>query len=536
MKRIGFTSLTALVVCLAGGMLQGQTSYSLTVATGTPVLEGNGGDVKSAVVLASLTQAGCVDDANGKDDEGAQGWSISLTADNLSITSITTSGTDLDSLGFELGFNVTEVTPSVTVPQVGAEECAANGNKGAVSAVVLHLTKANTLGCNTTKSIASLVVEGTVPSEPDPADLLGTLRYADGCQGPGQPVENKVTYRGDTVIPAIGSTNITLHRVFVPPSCCEDPSNVGFSEEKILGSAVKVDPRLKGLGTNCAAAGGEIRTEVAEGDVGTRHAYANISSNDLNNPPVTPVRAVQGWSFSIHMNGDIEMDSATTAGTAFDTYAKGPFDVTLIVDPAKNGGQRGCVSAVVLGLTKAANLPPTGTETVLDMAVKANAPQGAADIVGELKFQSGLVGDGQPVGNALTVAGDTMDACNFATAQVNIVFTLKQIAGPGPQHDFIRGNPNDDRKVDIADAIWIINELFRSGPAARCQDAGDANDSGGVDSADALYLIQYLFRAGPTPPAPFGTCGADPTEDTPGDGDPVNELSCPKSQALNSCP
>ena len=79
---------------------------------------------------------------------------------------------------------------------------------------------------------------------------------------------------------------------------------------------------------------------------------------------------------------------------------------------------------------------------------------------------------------------------------------------------FIRGDANNDARVDIADGIWIVNTLFYSGPATVCKAAADANGDGKRDVADAMYVFQYELQPGatpsklfPAPPAPFPACG-----------------------------
>ena len=78
---------------------------------------------------------------------------------------------------------------------------------------------------------------------------------------------------------------------------------------------------------------------------------------------------------------------------------------------------------------------------------------------------------------------------------------------------FIRGECNGDASIDVADGIFLLAFLFTGGLASTCQDASDVNDDGGIDIADAINLLAYLFTAGDFPPAPFPTCGPDPTED-----------------------
>ncbi len=77
---------------------------------------------------------------------------------------------------------------------------------------------------------------------------------------------------------------------------------------------------------------------------------------------------------------------------------------------------------------------------------------------------------------------------------------------------FKRGDANRDGSVNIADAVYILQNLFASGPAILCPDAADANDDEGVNIADAVYILQNLFADGPAIPAPGpDTCGPDTT-------------------------
>lgn len=79
---------------------------------------------------------------------------------------------------------------------------------------------------------------------------------------------------------------------------------------------------------------------------------------------------------------------------------------------------------------------------------------------------------------------------------------------------FIRGDSNINGKVDISDAINILNWLFLGTGIMPCEDAGDANDSGNIDLSDAVYILGHLFAgANPAPPEPFPDAGIDPTDD-----------------------
>jgi hypothetical protein len=64
---------------------------------------------------------------------------------------------------------------------------------------------------------------------------------------------------------------------------------------------------------------------------------------------------------------------------------------------------------------------------------------------------------------------------------------------------FIRGDANGDGVINSADVVYLINYLFKGGPAPEPLEAGDVNCDGIINSADVVYLINYLFKGGPPP-------------------------------------
>ncbi len=60
------------------------------------------------------------------------------------------------------------------------------------------------------------------------------------------------------------------------------------------------------------------------------------------------------------------------------------------------------------------------------------------------------------------------------------------------------GNANRDQAVTIADVVYIVSFLFKSG-AEPWVYAADVNASGDVTIADCVYLVSYLFKSGPPP-------------------------------------
>jgi len=83
---------------------------------------------------------------------------------------------------------------------------------------------------------------------------------------------------------------------------------------------------------------------------------------------------------------------------------------------------------------------------------------------------------------------------DFAKAGIASLAVLAQ-----PYHTFIYGDANGDKQITVTDAIYLINYLFKGGPAPDPLEAGDADCSGAVNVNDVIYLINYLFKGGPVP-------------------------------------
>jgi len=64
---------------------------------------------------------------------------------------------------------------------------------------------------------------------------------------------------------------------------------------------------------------------------------------------------------------------------------------------------------------------------------------------------------------------------------------------------FKSGDANGDWNVDVGDIVYLINYLYKNGPAPNPLQAGDATCEGTVDVGDVVYLINYLFKGGPAP-------------------------------------
>jgi len=78
---------------------------------------------------------------------------------------------------------------------------------------------------------------------------------------------------------------------------------------------------------------------------------------------------------------------------------------------------------------------------------------------------------------------------------------------------FIRGDTNKDDKVDLSDAVYLLNFLFKGGKPVECLDTADANDDGIADISDAIEILHVLF-GGESMAEPYPNKGPDPTQDS----------------------
>jgi hypothetical protein len=123
---------------------------------------------------------------------------------------------------------------------------------------------------------------------------------------------------------------------------------------------------------------------------------------------------------------------------------------------------------------------------------------------GDIVFQYLSVGSSFFVGSA--VVGIAEDDC----ASVPYV-----IQGDPPDHKVsdsmallfdcayifweMAGDANFDGDVNVGDAVYLINWIFKGGPAPERMGEADANCDGDANVGDAVYIINYVFKSGPEP-------------------------------------
>lgn len=69
-------------------------------------------------------------------------------------------------------------------------------------------------------------------------------------------------------------------------------------------------------------------------------------------------------------------------------------------------------------------------------------------------------------------------------------------------YDYLAGDANGSGNVNILDVTFLINYLYKGGPAPDPPDAGDPNGSHTTNILDVTYIINYLYKGGPAPVYP----------------------------------
>ena len=106
------------------------------------------------------------------------------------------------------------------------------------------------------------------------------------------------------------------------------------------------------------------------------------------------------------------------------------------------------------------------------------------------------------IGNSTQADGDADgvgNACDNCPAVYNPGQQDSNGNGVGDACEYLYGDANGDKAVNISDAVYLIAYIFSGGPAPLPLLAGDANCNSAINISDAVYLIAFIFSGGPAP-------------------------------------
>jgi hypothetical protein len=286
-----------------------------------------------------------------------------------------------------------------------------------------------------------------------------------------------------------------------PGDCCPDAGDTRCSGLEVAGP--------EGMGP-----GDYTLTASASDDSGDAILYsfrAQLGAEVLTAGPQTGNAAVLAltegtWTVSVTVDDDLECPDVAPEATC---------TREVMVCPA--AGDTHCSGLTVVG-------PDGNLPGVYELSAAASDDSGDSILytfrADSLSWDPLSIGP-QPESTAtfellegdwkLSVTVDDGEAC-LDTAE-DAGCSEEITVNPGGAGPFIRGDSNDDAKLDIADPIYTLNWLFlESRPAPPCAAAADSNADGLVNISDPSHSLNHLFVGGPAPLPPFPECGRSTLE------------------------
>jgi len=95
--------------------------------------------------------------------------------------------------------------------------------------------------------------------------------------------------------------------------------------------------------------------------------------------------------------------------------------------------------------------------------------------------------------------GDSCDNCIYIS---NPDQADSNDDGIGDLCEYMCGDANGNRTINILDVTFIVNYLYKGGAAPDPLEAGDADGGGSINILDVTCIINYLYKGGPEPVCP----------------------------------
>lgn len=235
-----------------------------------------------------------------------------------------------------------------------------------------------------------------------------------------------------------------------------------------------------------------------------------VMLNFNHDPDNTNGGDIQGWSYGIcHDPVFVQPIEISMGGdTAGLKNGAGPdYFLAVLPDDIAGGDKDGIVIGVIPDYMMAANIIPANNwhDITITYLADCQVCTGLGTTIDTLATPCNTLGDPE-VESFMTVNNNAIHMASYRQGTITIDPTQSG-------ETFLRGDTNLDTKVDLADAIAILDYLFGEGGTPEIKDAADPNDDGDINLADAIYILDYLFGEGDDPMPPFPNPGTDPTAD-----------------------
>jgi hypothetical protein len=103
------------------------------------------------------------------------------------------------------------------------------------------------------------------------------------------------------------------------------------------------------------------------------------------------------------------------------------------------------------------------------------------------------------IGQTASVEAPEISGYGLSLANVRVSYAPVIVPGSVTIQSGIRGDADNSGEINIVDVSYIINYLYKDGPAPITVKAGDADSNEAINLLDATYLIDYLYKDGPSP-------------------------------------
>jgi len=117
-----------------------------------------------------------------------------------------------------------------------------------------------------------------------------------------------------------------------------------------------------------------------------------------------------------------------------------------------------------------------------------------------------IYGSGEKADYNIVTTGRVIPAHSYPSSDTHTVTYALVVSTAGPYYtiehlaDMIMcGNATRDDDVDITDVVWLVGWVLNRGRPDPWIYMSDVDGSGVVDIADIVYYINYLFKSGPRP-------------------------------------
>ena len=456
--------LTLATVLLTNGSLLAQdpSLYDLEIRVDKEIY--NPGDAVQATVGVVTREA------------GIQGWSYGVRHDTALLT--------IDSLDYDSSDAKAAEDGGFSQNRIIEED---GVNVGFIQAVVL-----------------TLAGMAEVPASPDNLFSFVTASYTvsgDACAGQNGNVETSLDFVEDLAVPGSPPVELNLTvggRAVIP--------------ERIVVGQVNI---------MCEQVGGELALSIDFNDDNNELLADESTTLDVHvlGSASNGSADVQGWSYGVSVDRDaiIPVDAAPGADAAALNGGSGP-DVALydLNDMSNDGSVTGITVGVVVAAAAPANeVLPIGDgetkhlDTITFRSAKTLGAGETEDTTIAFVETLGDIGGRDPIEVLFVLAGEGVSPDSTDTKTI----TLVGVDG-GDVPRFIRGDANNDSRVDISDGIWILVMLFAGGETTACMPAANADSNDEINMSDAMYIFNWRLQPNrtpdnlaPAPGAPFPNCG-----------------------------